>query len=189
MLTLDECTLYYYFLNSDAEPIKKGVKSWAAQVDEFSHTSKPNSKPASLKSKPASTKSHAASSSTRISSKSTLTETVVIKAEQKGRRELKADPSVSDDDVLVGGFEDEDETKGEERDAAIASPIKGKTRLTNSVSKCLLIHGDSGKVRERTGDTLEVDGQRTRIAVVLDDSVKPEDAIECAYDEVDDAEM
>jgi len=93
--------LYYYFLNSDAEPIKKGVKSWAAQVDEFSHTSKPNSKPASLKSKPASTKSHAASSSTRISSKSTLTETVVIKAEQKGRRELKADPSVSDDDALV----------------------------------------------------------------------------------------
>jgi hypothetical protein len=30
---------------------------------------------------------------------------------------------------------------------------------------------------------------RVRIAVVLDDSVKPEDAIECAYDEVDDAEM
>jgi hypothetical protein len=163
MLTLDECTLYYFFLNSDTEPIKKGVKSWAAQVDEFSHTSKPNSKPASLKSKPASTKSHAASSSTRISSKSTLTGTVVIKTEQKGRREpLKADPSVSDDDALVGGFEDEDETKGEERDAAIASPIKGKARLTNAVSKCLLIHRDrTGEVRERTGDTLEVDGQRT----------------------------
>lgn len=90
-----------------------------------------------MKSKPASTKSHAASSSTRISSKSTLTGAVVIKAEQKGRREPQADPSVSDDDALVGGFEDEDETKGEERDAAIASPIKGKARLTNSVSKYL----------------------------------------------------
>jgi len=35
--------------------------------------------------------------------------------------------------VYEGGLEDEDEISGLERDVAVASPIKGKTRLTSMV--------------------------------------------------------
>ncbi len=35
--------------------------------------------------------------------------------------------------VYEGGLEDEDEISGLERDVAVASPIKGKTRLTSTV--------------------------------------------------------
>ena len=35
--------------------------------------------------------------------------------------------------VYEGGLEDEDEISGLKRDVAVASPIKGKTRLTSMV--------------------------------------------------------
>jgi hypothetical protein len=39
--------------------------------------------------------------------------------------------------VMDGGLSDEDESMGVEREAAVASPVKGKRRATSAVSSIL----------------------------------------------------
>jgi len=68
--------------------------------------------------------------STCLSVASTLTDTVVISTDCKRIRD-----TTPDDDEGAGGLVDEDETRGDERDAAASSPVKGKTRVTSSVSE------------------------------------------------------
>jgi hypothetical protein len=117
MLTLDHSTLFYFSLNSNPEPFKKGIKGWASNVDvSLSERAKPSS------TRPG---SKAGSSKSIITSKSTLVDNVVISR----KVEVKPEPDVE----TFGLFQDEDETIGAEHDAAISSPIKGRGRLTNSV--------------------------------------------------------
>jgi hypothetical protein len=67
------------------------------------------------------------------SSKSALTDHVVITTDHKDDHDSTKQVDVASDADWQGGLEDEDETHGEERDAAALSPIKGKVRLTSAV--------------------------------------------------------
>jgi hypothetical protein len=125
LLTLDETTLFYFSLTSEPIPKKTGIiKNWAAAVDSFPSRA-PSVKSGSSRSQvPLLT-----TGSTRSSVTSTLTDAVLISIDRKFAR----DPTPDDND-RVGGLVDEDETRGKERDAAISSPVKGKMRVTSSVS-------------------------------------------------------
>jgi hypothetical protein len=127
MLTLDQSTLFYFSINSAPEPFKKGIKTWASQVKDFPNASKPNSK---AESKAGSLKSQRDGSF--ITTKSTLVDHVTITAKVEPGRERSASQT-------FGAFEDEDETRGAERDFAVASPIKGTGRVTSSVNKSNMI--------------------------------------------------
>lgn len=122
MLTLDQSTLFYFSLNSNPD-IKRGIKSWASNVDMglSSDHAKLNNRPVSSK---------AGSSKSVITSKSTLVDNVIIS--RKVAVNSRPDSPLSEN---FGGIRDEDETFGAERDAAISSPIKGRGRLTSSVNK------------------------------------------------------
>jgi hypothetical protein len=130
MLTLDQSTLFYFSINSAPEPFKKGIKTWASQVKDFPNASKPNSK---AESKAGSLKSQHDGSF--ITTKSTLVDHVIITAKVEPGRERSASPPKQ----TFGAFEDEDETRGAERDFAAASPIKGIGRVTSSVNKSNMI--------------------------------------------------
>ena len=123
MFTLDHSTLFYFSLNSNPEPFKRGIKSWASNVDVSFNRAKP------LSTRPG---SKAGSSKSVITSKSTLVDNVIISR----KAEVKPEPDVES----FGLFQDEDETIGAEHDAAITSPIKGRGRLTNSVIKYCIIY-------------------------------------------------
>jgi hypothetical protein len=72
--------------------------------------------------------------STRLCVKSVLTDTVVISQDRQ-----KNQGSATPDDIGERGLEDEDETQGQERNAAVASPIKGRKRITSAVSPTVWI--------------------------------------------------
>ena len=126
LLTLDRSTLFYFSLNSNSEPLKKVVKGWASNVDIAQGTlSKPNSslRPGSK-----------VSSTRTVISESTLVDNIIIsrKADADSRPARSVSPA--DPDMILGGFKDEDESLGPERDAVISSPIKGSGRVTNNAS-------------------------------------------------------
>lgn len=142
MLTLDETTLYYFFLSDNASKSKKdfssGINSWAASVPS---NSRPASKATTNVSQRSifknSTSSRSGSmlpplthGSTRSSAHSVLTTDVKIS------HDIKAEPQ-NDIEIAELGLSDEDETKGLERDAAIMSPPKGKKRINSSVGNIL----------------------------------------------------
>ena len=122
LLTLDETTLFYFSL---PVPKKTGViKNWAAAVDSYS--SNASARSGTSKSRvPALTIGSTCSTVT-----STLTDAVLISMDRKPTHDI-----TPDDDDRVGGLVDEDETRGEERNAAASSPVKGKMRVTSSVSE------------------------------------------------------
>jgi len=125
MLTLDPTTLFYLSLMETSNPKKGGlIDMWAAGVPTRLPLSKNSNKPASIRSIPSLT-----IGSTRSTSTLVLTNRVAI---------TSAEPQVIDISDDEFGFPDEDETKGPERDAAVASPPKGKKRVTSSVSICSL---------------------------------------------------
>ena len=126
MLTLDPTTLFYLSLMETSKPKTVGlIDSWAVEVSAAGlPLSKKSNKPASIRSIPSLT-----IGSTRSTSTSVLTNRVAI---------TSAEPQVIDISDDEFGFPDEDETKGPERDAAVASPPKGKKRVTSSVSICSL---------------------------------------------------
>src|SRR5882762_1738490 len=126
MLTLDSTTLYYYFLsdstsNNSKKYFSAGINDWAASIPS-------NAKPMSKRS--TSTLLSAGSSvppltnaSTRSSGNSVLSKRVMITT--------KVEPRIQ---IIDGGLSDEDETVGVEREAAVASPPKGKNCATSAVS-------------------------------------------------------
>jgi len=80
---LDHSTLFYFSLNSNPEPFKRGIKSWASNVDgSFDRAKPPSTRPGSK----------AGSSKSVITSKSTLVDNVIIsrKAEVKPSPMLRA---------------------------------------------------------------------------------------------------
>jgi hypothetical protein len=128
MLTLDPYTLFYWNLSDPpAKKVSYSVESWAKSVPS-------NAKPPSRA--PTVTSSRSVPSLTNASSRSTgrsvLTDTIAITSKAAPAVRIKPDPDFID--IHDGGLSDHDETRGRERDAAVFSPPKGKTRLNSEVS-------------------------------------------------------
>jgi hypothetical protein len=144
MLTLDKTTLYYYFLSDDSTSNKRkfsaGINEWAESIVNASKpTSKASKSNKSLKSSKSSSRSASVlplstNVSSRPSADSVLTKNITIS--QAVPAPIKVETNDHDGAILIvdGGISDEDETKGFERDAAVASPPKGKKRVTSTVS-------------------------------------------------------
>ena len=109
LLTLDPTTLYYFDIRSKAHgqpPMASLISDWAAQVEMISRSS---------------------------SNLLTLTHGSTG-AGSKLSEVANLETNDGDIDLLVGGLPDELEITGIERDWAIQSPPKGRTRVTSSVS-------------------------------------------------------
>ena len=133
MLTLDRITLFYHDLREEARAAQgdsdpdEHVTNWAAKVAVASTPGKAQSKgkgkarasctTASL----ARSSKHTESSAVILSNRSTLDSNVGVKV-------------VGEDYGETGGLSDHDETRGEEYEEARNSPVKGKVRLSSSVS-------------------------------------------------------
>ena len=117
MLTLDHSTLFYFMLDRDPKPIKKGLTSWASNVDvEF---------PTKAQSKPGSSKSMITSQSRTL-----VNNVVISKKVDVPIPHCSASPLSNQ----FGAFQDEDELFSPEWDAAISSPIRGRGCLTSMVN-------------------------------------------------------
>jgi hypothetical protein len=77
-------------------------------------------------------------STRRSTSTSVLTSRVAITSEPTGPN--VAITNIHSDSESEHGIPDDDETQGPERDAAAASPLKGKTRITSSVMYIMCNH-------------------------------------------------
>jgi hypothetical protein len=147
MLTLDQTTLYYHFLsdsasngNNSGEKFLSGIKSWAASIPRNAQpSSKATSKTGTSKT---GTKTSSRGDSilpplteatTRSSANSVLTKNITIS--QKAPVKVKLETNDVSINIVDEGLSDEDETNGVERDAAVASPPKGKKRVTSAVSQ------------------------------------------------------
>jgi hypothetical protein len=129
LLTLDPVTLHYWTLSNAADNRQKrgsAIKAWASAV--------PNGKPTSRASK--SIFSHVPSLTTgasRSSAPSVLTNKVKIFSHQVSDSVKVKDEPAPMISLFDGGLSDNDEMRGEEREAAINSPPKGKKRVTSEV--------------------------------------------------------
>jgi hypothetical protein len=127
MLTLNQPTLYYRDLISNATQKSNSnsgiIKDWAAGVSRFS-SSAPSSKPFST-----------AHSSRTFASTGRSTKTSHDQRPTTLNLGAKKATDIPDDANLGsnGAFSDNDETVGNERDAAINSPPKNGLRATSSV--------------------------------------------------------
>ena len=138
MLTLNEMTLYYYSISVNATapaPKKQSalIKEWAAHVDS-QRVATGRSRPSSRRSS-ATLASSTARSSTRKTETSSLTNNIQIVSLQSASANTNSNIISLD---VTGGLADEDETHGNEREAAITSPPKGKVRVTSTVNLYLI---------------------------------------------------
>ena len=138
LLTLDQSTLFYRdlsdFYTGNNGDRSDGIKEWRSAV--------PKSKPtlqaaSSLTRRARSATPSVMSGAGRSSTPSVLTNDVTIISRSQTSELTKVHselaPTIGFNEC--GGLSDNDETMGEERDAAFASPVKGKKRLTSEVSK------------------------------------------------------
>ena len=135
MLTLDDTTLYYFSLFSPSETKKGRINNWTSTVSSFGAPQQKNEVRGGSKS---SQVPSLTDGTTRASSRSALTDVVVLTSHKNNHSPstFTLGPTASDIDWLHG-IDDADERKGEERDAAAASPIKGKVRLSSTVISLL----------------------------------------------------
>jgi hypothetical protein len=140
LLSLNETTLYYYFLSdrtsNDKEKFSTGINHWAATILD---NAKPGNKLASSSASrmsnhsgsqvPALTNATSRSSNTSVLSKN-------IKISQNVEVKVKAEPHDTSIEIIELGLEDDDETI--EREAALKSPPKGKARVSSAVMKFFL---------------------------------------------------
>jgi hypothetical protein len=138
LLMLNHSTLFYWTLSDGVHDKRKRgdeIKEWASAVPK----GKPTSRAAnSVTSHAQSAIPSLTSGASRSSAPSILTADVKIISRSrfeslKVKPEL-ASPIFVDND---GGLSDNDEVRGEEREAAITSPPKGKKRVTSEVSEPL----------------------------------------------------
>lgn len=139
MLTLDPTTLFYWSLLSEPPPkkMKYSVESWAKTIpSKAKSASGPTSRANSAKTgKARSTGTAPAlinSRSQATSSASVLTSAITITNAQVPEVKIKQDKGAIYS--YDGALSDNDEITGVERDAAHASPVKGKNRLNSEVS-------------------------------------------------------
>jgi hypothetical protein len=128
--------LFYWTLASETSHKKQkhsAVNEWASQI---SH----NAKPAFRAPTSRSTSSRAKSSilsltgdTTRLSTSASSVLSKNVKITICQPLDSKAEPAPDLVPDLAGGLSDNDETKGEERMAAINSPLKGKKRVNSEV--------------------------------------------------------
>jgi hypothetical protein len=137
MLTLDPTTLFYWSLSDDPPPkrMKYSVMSWAKDIPTKASTSRVSSRTNSVKtsfSKPNTATAPALTNSRSQASASVLTSAISITNSQVPEGiKIKQDP-----DAIYsfdGALSDNEEITGVERDAAHASPFKGKKRLNSEV--------------------------------------------------------
>jgi hypothetical protein len=137
MLTLDQTTLYYHFLSNSApngnngEKFLSGINNWAASIP---RNAKPASKAATTSTKATSGGSLLSplTEATTSSASSVLTKNISISHKSPVNVKLEADDDAFNS--IGGGLSDEDETNGIERDAVVASSLKGKKCATSAVS-------------------------------------------------------
>jgi hypothetical protein len=130
VFTLDETTIFYYTMTSSETASKIGaVKNWAAKTDVFSVPKSKNSS-ANFSSKSRGEAPSLTYGSSRSTKSSTLSNRILISSD---RAHVEAVDNYSVNGDLQGGFVDEDEIHGVERDQAVSSPVKGKARATNQV--------------------------------------------------------
>jgi hypothetical protein len=140
LLTLNHSTLFYWTLSDSVHNKRKRddqVKDWALAV--------PKGVPTSRAANSSSSTSHVRSAvplltsgtTSRSSALSVLTDDVKIIRHQTSESLTRVEPKpVSTTGIRFydnGGLSDNDEMRGEEREAAIASPFKGKKRVTSEV--------------------------------------------------------
>lgn len=122
MLTLDHSTLFYWTLSSETSHKRKRcstIKAWASAVN-------PNSRVTTSSSKSASSHVPSLTGASRSSVPSVLTKDVKIISHPSSLK-VKSEPGVTLSlNDRTGGLSDNDETRGDEREAAINSPPKGK---------------------------------------------------------------
>jgi len=134
LLTLDETTLFYYFLSDSKNKyadFSAGINHWAATIPK-------NSKPASKVASAAGSRSIASiysgppltDATTRSSGTSALSKNIKVSRDIP----VKIESHDTFIQVAEGGLEDDDENADLEREAAIKSPLKGKKRVSSSVS-------------------------------------------------------
>lgn len=138
MLTLDATTLFYWTL-SDPPPKKMDfiVESWAKSVRPKSSASRANSVKTGFSKRPGSTLPGLTSSRSQgASSASILTNAITISTKGSKAQVPEAVKIKQDADAIYsfdGALSDNEEITGVERDAAHASPIKGKKRVNSEV--------------------------------------------------------
>jgi hypothetical protein len=143
-LTLDQSTLFYWEL-SDSYLSKEGedssINKWASEIPSDARPALTRVT-ASTSSNPKSTIPPLTSGSSHSSAPSWATFANNISIISHGASKLgkgKAKPPPAMTRLSDGGLSDADETKGEERDAAMRSPPKGRKQVTNEVSCYIII--------------------------------------------------
>lgn len=149
LLTLDHLTLFYRSLSDpslghiDEKQKHDGVKKWCSAIrtkvgvgSKLTSQASSSITTGSRASARSSTPSLVASVG-RSSTPSVLTDNVMIisqpQSSSSAKVKLEPAPPICLHDN--GGLSDYDETRGEEREAAIISPIKGKKRVVSEVCK------------------------------------------------------
>ena len=127
LLTLDQLTLFYWTLSNSSTSDKRkrndAIREWTAGVPKRTANSV--------------TTPSLTSSADRSSTPSVLSGNVKIISRSQTSESAKVNPKPASTICLhdIGGLSDNDEMRGEEREAAFASPIKGKKRVTSEVRK------------------------------------------------------
>jgi len=142
LLTLDQSTLFYWtlsdFYTGNNREHSDGIKEWRSAVLK----SKPTLQAAnSLTSHARSATPSVMSSAGHSSTPSILTSNIKVISQSQTSELTKVNPKLAS---TIGfneysGLSDNDEIMGEEQDAAFASPVKGKKRLTSEVPKYIYL--------------------------------------------------
>jgi len=148
MLTLDQSALFYWILSDKKRKHGRAINDWASAIPSnakpVSHASQVAHPPSQMARKPSSSRSilplpSLTSGTSGSTAPSVLTNNVqivshVAPAPAKVKPEL-IDIGVNSD----AGLSDNDETNGNEREAAVNSPPKGRKRITSDVCFVLII--------------------------------------------------
>ena len=139
LLTLNHSTLFYWMLSNDSNNKRKhtdAIKEWSSVISNGKPTSRATYSVTSSSTTPSLT-----GGASRSSAPSVLTDNVKVISHRTSET-AKVKPDLVSPIILHdnGGLSDNDEMKGEEREVAIASPPKGKKRLTSEVRKIHLFN-------------------------------------------------
>jgi hypothetical protein len=148
-LTLDESTLFYWTLSdAAADPSHKkrkhisAINKWASSIPAKSTSKAAKSTTSGRAKSDTVVPSLTSGTSGRSYAPSVLSDEVKIISQHSGSSGLvkvEAEPASALDIYSDGGLSDNDEIRGEEREVAINSPLKGKKRITSEVFFSLLV--------------------------------------------------
>ena len=142
LLSLTASTLYYYFLSdrtsntTSKEAFSTIINQWAATIPD---NAKLGNKPevasvSTLRMSKHSVPALTNATSRRSSNTSVLSKSVKISQNVDVKVKAQAEPYDASIQIVKLGLEDDDETIGIEREAALKSPPKGKARVSSAVT-------------------------------------------------------